>query len=85
MIDDFMQPSRMFADYLTEKSEGSSFLQLVCLLQTLLKLVENVDIVWRLDFHKNLENSVGVCLDIVIYHAIYYPTFLRCKTKEKEF
>jgi hypothetical protein len=51
MIHDLVQPRRVLSNYLTEENECSLLVQLVvCLLQTLLELVEDVGVVWRLHF-----------------------------------
>jgi hypothetical protein len=51
MIHDLVQPRRVLPNYLTEENECSLLVQLVvCLLQTLLELVEDVGVVWRLHF-----------------------------------
>lgn len=85
MIDDFVQPRRVFSYDVSEECEGSSLLQLIRLLKTLLEFVEDVNIVGCLNFDKDLENPKRVCVCIVIDHAINNPAFLSCKKREDFF
>lgn len=77
MADDFMKPSWMLPHDLAKQCESSALLQLMSLLKTFLKLIEDVDVVWCLHFDENFKDSEGVCVSIVVNHAINNPTLFR--------
>lgn len=63
MVDDLIKPRWMSPNNMSEECEGSFLLQLIVgLLKTLLKLIEDVNVVRVLNFHENLEYPLRVCV-----------------------
>lgn len=79
VVDDLVEPGRVLPYDLPKECESCSFRRLIRLLQTLLEFVEDVIVVWRLNFDEDLKDSKRVGVRVVVNHAIHDPILFCCK------